>query len=188
MSKVNYENLYYSIQVIGSLTLCFLTGALVYFTAQMVKEMKKTRRANIRPNVVVTLVPSIWAINFADILIKNIGLGGAYDISIKCKQEQKIENNKSINDLSYTSISFLAPNEEFRSSIGSWKELGENELTFEIVCKNLLGETILSNNSFNHLQFTDLSELGGNIEVKIYRQLEKMAKDINKIASQISKR
>ena len=119
----------------GVLTLIFsgvvtvATVVTAWLNARLVAETRKMRAAQTEPCLQLTYRSRDESISLLDVMVKNIGLGPAYDISFSIRAENR---NDLPNDLEESlgklacfsqGLVYLGPNQEFSSF---WTSLYEN--------------------------------------------------------------
>lgn len=102
--------------VLLTTVLVIVTTIYVILTWRLAKEATTMRRLQSEPKVIVFYRLREESINIADLVIKNIGLGAAYNIKLKLSPDFKYRTGKMISTINLfkNGIVFLGPNEEKR--------------------------------------------------------------------------
>jgi len=115
----------------GALTVLFSAlvalATLVYaiLTWRLVNETRRMRKAQTDANITVSVVITERWVNFLELLVKNEGVGPAYDIAFKLEPIDPEGCDKSIidviNELGFVKngLAFLSPGREIRSFLTS---------------------------------------------------------------------
>jgi hypothetical protein len=102
--------------VLVTISLVIVTIIYVILTWRLAKEAKTMRRLQSEPKVIVFYRLREESINIADLVIKNIGLGAAYNIKLNLSSDFKYRTGEMISTINLlkNGIVFLGPNEEKR--------------------------------------------------------------------------
>lgn len=112
---------------IATIFLAIITAVYVYLTWQLLQENKKMRNALNEPKVIAILDP--YKVRLVELVIKNIGLGPAYNIFLKIEPDFICHSTKKLfskHSFVQKGITYLAPNEEFRHFLNLVSEMKEN--------------------------------------------------------------
>jgi hypothetical protein len=183
---------------VATLILAGLTFAYVLFTRNMVKEMRETRIAQDRPEVIVDADYSDRDV--VDVVVRNIGKGGARDITFEFSTplESSISLRKDsegvpLNELPYfeEGIEFLAPGAEIRAFWDTYVNLlpllrdrGLDEgITITSKYKSLSGEPYETKWTINPLRLSGKPNVRRRGENEIAKAIESIAKDVHRVVS-----
>jgi hypothetical protein len=187
----------------GALSAIFsgvVTVATVFYawlTVKLVHETRQMRKVQTEPRIEVTYRIRDEGINFLDIVIRNIGLGPAYDIKFEVKSEttnsgcaELVEALLSLSSFQ-NGLSYLGPNQEYFSF---WTSLVEGDKTkadsrIVITC----AYRSVTGTCYKYECRVDLSELKGTHRLgeppmqKIAKQIETLANDFHNVTAGINR-
>lgn len=92
------------------------TVVYAILTWKLVSETKKMREIQIEPKVFVYVQPREECINVIDIIIKNAGLGPAYDIEFNINPDFQQISGKLLSEIGFLKdgLKYLAPNQKYQ--------------------------------------------------------------------------
>ena len=101
---------------ISSLIVAIITAVYVYFSWLLLQESKKMRLLQNQPRVSITFEPEGDQINLIDLVIKNTGLGPAYDLYFELQSDFEILEDARLSEVGLikNGLSHLGPQQEFR--------------------------------------------------------------------------
>jgi hypothetical protein len=130
---------------ISSFIVAAITSVYVVFTWYMLQESKKMRLLQSQPSVSITTEPEgSGPISLIDLVIKNIGLGPAYDLRFKYKPDIEIIDGALLSEVGLIKdgIPYLAPQQEFKILLtnlyGASKEKKEQPLSITVQYRDSL--------------------------------------------------
>ena len=179
-----------AISAISTAILAIITAIYACLTRRMAIETTNMRKLQSEPNVVVFYRPKEESINIVELVIKNTGLGAAYNIKLNICPDFKYRTGKNISEINLfkNGIAFLGPNEERRFWLASLVEQNKNH-EYE-----KLNIEISYSAGFDSIQFLkrasfeiDFTEIYGLILaqnpplVKIANHLEKIENELKKL-------
>jgi hypothetical protein len=181
------------IGLVFSLVVTIATVVSAWLNARLVSETRKMREAQTEPHIQVTYkIRDEW-INLLDVVVRNIGLGPAYDISFELRAESSsggknnlVNSMKKLNCFS-KGLVYLGPDQVFSSF---WTNLTEDqasklETRVFVTCRYRNATRV----RYEVPCVLDLSELKGISRIgeppllKISKQIESIAKSIDHLAS-----
>lgn len=183
----------------GALNVLFtavVAGATVVYavlTSRLVRETRDLRRAQTEPQVEVFMRMRDEWVSLIDLVIKNIGLGPAYDVRFVVAVDQDSPGSqdliKALRELrSVTSgIRFLAPGQEFSSHWTVMTENFDTKIEARITLKSTYRDA--SGASYHRDHVVDFSELKGVSRIgeppllKIAKLMEDLKRDISSLAT-----
>jgi hypothetical protein len=181
------------IGLVFSLVVTIATVVTAWLNARLVSETRRMREAQTEPHIEVTYkIRDEW-INLLDVVVRNIGLGPAYDISFELRAESSNEDKSDLVDslekmnCFSKGLVYLGPDQEFSSF---WTNLTEGHAS-------KLGTRVLVTCRYRNATSVryevpcvlDLSALKGISRIgeppllKISKQIESIAKSIDHLAS-----
>lgn len=166
--------------------LALATAALVYVTWILAKEAKLTRKEQQRPNIIISLEPHKDHINFAELIIENIGYGPAYDlkVSFSCKVRS---DNVIFNEMKLLNQNVLKPKSIIKTFAGRWDEIAPKQFETTLNYKNISQEYITEKFLIDTEQFNGLSTIGNNPLLEISKNTKKIADSISHVSSGFKK-
>lgn len=103
------------LELLNSTTLIAVaTIFYAFLTYILVSETGKMRKAQTEPEISITVQPSEWWINYIDMVIENIGLGSARNISFEVISDFECEKGKFVSDIGYIKygLDYFAPKQK----------------------------------------------------------------------------
>lgn len=181
------------IGLVFSLVVTIATVVTAWLNARLVSETRRMREAQTEPHIQVTYkIRDEW-INLLDVVVRNIGLGPAYDISFELRAESSNEEKNDLVDsmekLNCFSkgLVYLGPDQEFSSfwtnlTEGHASKLGTRVL---VTCRyrNATGVRYEMPCVLDLSELKGISRIGEPPLIKISKQIESIAKSIDHLAS-----
>lgn len=130
------------ITLIFSFAITMSTIIYAILTWCLIRETRKMRKAQTEPNVSVYVQPSHVWMHFFDFVVKNIGLGPAYDVKFKILEEFAIKNDRKLSDIDFMKegINYMPPNYSvssyFFNILGQYEEIINKSLKIKVMYKN----------------------------------------------------
>ena len=169
------------------------TVIYAWLTAKLVNETRRMREAQTEPSLQVVYRNRDEWINLLDVAVRNIGLGAAYDITFEIRAELK-EGDKndlvdSLGKLGCFSkgLVYLGPNQELTSF---WTKLMDGHASkldsrVFIHCRyrSATGARYESQCVLDLSEIKGISRIGEPPLLKIAKQLETIAKDLNHLTT-----
>ncbi len=181
------------IGLVFSLVVTVATVVTAWLNAHLVSETRKMREAQTEPHIQVTYRTRDEGINFLDVAIRNIGLGPAYEISFSLRSENTCEEKNdpidSLQNLNCFSkgLTYLGPDQEFSSF---WTSLFDGHASklntrIRITCRyrNATGVQYEIPCVLDLSELKGISRIGEPPLLKIGKQLEAIAKDLNHLST-----
>ncbi|MHB8118056.1 MAG: hypothetical protein ACYDHX_04930 [Methanothrix sp.] len=177
----------------GAVTALFTVGltivTLIYacLTWGISKETKMMRKAQTEPNISATIQAEEGNINLIDLIIKNIGLGPAYNVKFEANPDFESRFCK-LSEIGFikNGLPYFAPNQEFQIFLANLIENFEEILkkTFEI---KITYESNL-HESYSNTYLIDFSQrIGSSLTqpplYEIADNIKQIQSDINKIST-----
>lgn len=159
-------------------------STIVYaiLTAFLVKETKKMRKIQTDPHIFINLEQSEFSISFIDLVVKNIGLGPAYEVKFKVIKDFEMKRKGNISNIGFikNGLQYFAPQQITKQFIASFIDddtnLEEREFEIEVEYKNSIGDSFNEKFLLSFAQFKSITQLGsGSPLYKISKELEKIA-------------
>jgi hypothetical protein len=176
-----------SIIAILTFVLAVSTGIYAYLTWRMVNETKRMREIQSEPNISIYFKSKEEYIGLIDLVIKNIGLGPAFNIDFKVNPDFKYTDNKNISELNLfkNGLNHLAPNQEIIFFLNSLPIILEQKLplSFDITVnyENVMKKKFQNTYNIDLLEIMGLRRAGEPPLKKISDQLEKINNEIKKM-------
>ncbi|WGF86583.1 hypothetical protein [Marinivivus vitaminiproducens] len=165
---------------------CF-TLALVFYTALLAREARKTRELQISPIVVVSIEPARYQ-TFATLVIENTGFGVAREIEISFDPDITIKRENigdivKLSSLTITKIPLLKPKQSLSISIGRFNNISPSCSVVSISCRDSLGKKHTYSNRIDISVYDDMSKLGVDALEGIEKELKKFSQDLKNVMS-----
>jgi hypothetical protein len=181
------------IGLVFSLVVTIATVVTAWLNAHLVSETRKMREAQTEPHIQVTYRTRDEGINFLDVAIRNIGLGPAYEISFSLRYENTCEEKNDLVDslqklnCFFKGLTYLGPDQEFSSF---WTSLFDGHASklntrIHITCRyrNATGVQYEIPCVLDLSELKGISRIGEPPLLKIGKQLEAIAKDLNHLST-----
>jgi hypothetical protein len=182
-----------AVTAISTVFLTIITFVYVLLTRSISKETEMMRKAQTAPNISVTIQSEEESINLIDLIIKNIGLGPAYNVKFEINPdfEDRFLSGK-LSDIGFikNGLPYFAPNQEFKILLTNITENDEEKLKkafeIEITYESNIHEP------YSNTYLIDFSQQCGlsSGEPPLYRiadDIEQIQKDINHISTGFTK-
>jgi homoaconitase/3-isopropylmalate dehydratase large subunit len=180
-----------------SMIVAVATVVYARLTASLVSETKRLREVQTEPSLEVLYISYEDAMPLLEFVVKNVGQGTAYDISLQIDNESlKHDSNELIVNLQNmqifkTGMNLLCPSQEYKSFWTDVRKDSEKKLKLPIKvissCKSSAGI------DYKKQHILDLSELEGKVKLgthplyKIAKSIENIEKNIAHLSSGFSK-
>jgi hypothetical protein len=169
------------------------TAVYAVLTARLVRETRDLRRAQTEPRIeIFARMRDEW-VSLIDLVIKNIGLGPAYDIRFQISTERETEGSaeliRVLTELrSVTSgISFLAPGQEFSSHwtvmTDRFETKIEARITFKSTYRDASGMSYEREYAVDFSEFKGVRRVGEPPLIKIARLMEDLKRDTSSLVT-----
>lgn len=169
------------------------TVIYAWLTAKLVNETRRMREAQTEPSLQVVYRNRDEWINLLDVAVRNIGLGAAYDITFEIRAELK-EGDKndlvdSLGKLGCFSkgLVYLGPNQEFTSFWTNLMDGHASKLDSRVFIhcryRSATGARYESQCVLDLSEIKGISRIGEPPLLKIAKQLEVIAKDLNHLTT-----
>lgn len=177
-----------ALQAIFALVVAVATVVYAWLTYKLVAETRRMRRAQSEPRIEVFFRPSDISVNFLEFVVKNIGLGAAYDIKFSVEPGRasdtlpKLVARLEAIQVLRTGMSFLAPSQEFFSFWDSLFGVAEPALNAPIRIrtswKDAAGAEFEAIHVLNLQELLGMSRIGKQPMQVVAESLEALAKSI----------
>ncbi|RLJ09256.1 MAG: hypothetical protein DRP13_00590 [Candidatus Aenigmatarchaeota archaeon] len=165
------------------------TVVYAILTWKLVSETKELREAQTEPRISVIYQPREEWINFIDLVIKNIGLGPAYDIKFEITPDFEYRKGHFLSELNFMKkgIKYLAPNQRIQFFLTSMVEDFENKIkkpfTIKVIYKNKFGKKYSESFVIDFSELVGLGQLGEPPLHKIAKNIENIQRDIHHLST-----
>jgi len=153
------------IQIGASLILAILTGIYVYLTKKILYEMKKARKEEKKPYIVIDVdIPRVPIFN---LIMKNIGTGPAKNVEVKFDPDIYLPHEGvKLSELPlFQRIKYFSPGKEHKLFLGmSWDKINDQNLTdlkikVYLAYENMWGENIHDEMAIDFTIYKDLTQI-----------------------------
>jgi len=187
------ENNSGAFSVIFTAIVAISTFVYAILTWKLVGETRSLRKVQTDPQVSVFIQHREEFINIIDMVIKNIGLGPAYDITFELDNDIMDLGKKPISELNYfkSGINYIAPGQTIKFVLTSM--LDDFEKKKNICIKINVRYKDKNNNLYQETFSIDFSEYLGILQLseppmyKIAKNIEKLQADFHRISTGFSK-
>jgi len=183
--------------VVFSCVVAVSTFIYAILTWRLVSETRKMHKSQTDAKVTIGIKTRDDYINFIDFVVKNEGVGPAYNIifDIEPVEQNKTEKSilETINGLGFIKkgIEYLSPQQEFRTFLTSMIENSEEKIETAINIKvsytTSSGERINDKFLLDFSIFEKLIQLGTSPLTKIAKDIETIRQDIDRLSSGASR-
>lgn len=167
----------------------FATIVYAILTWMLVSETKEMREVQTEPRVSVVFQPREEWINFIDLIVKNIGLGPAYDIKFNVKPDFEYRKGRSLSEINFikNGVKYLNPNQKIQFFLTNLVEGFDKKVkipfTIEVSYKNKFGKKYSENFVIDFSELLGLGQLGEPPLHKIAKNIEDIQKDIHHLST-----
>ena len=169
------------------------TVVYAFLTASLTRETKKMRKSQTEPKVSVYLQQNPVAVGFFDLIVKNIGLGPAYNVTFDVLEEFEVKKGRKLSDIDFIheGINYMPPDysiETFFLSVSGdqYYEIIDKNIKIKVMYKNSEGKVLSETIKLNMSQFKGIQRLGDDPINKIAQSIEHIQKDINRLSTGFS--
>ena len=177
------------ITLIFSAVVAISTVIYAILTWRLTSETKIMRKSQTAPKISVYLQTCRAGMGFFDLIIKNIGLGPAYNVRFVVLEEFDVRGDRNLSDIDFIHevIKYMPPNYSietfFLSLTGEqYKEIIDKTIKIKVVYENSKGEKISEIINLNMSQFKGRQRLGDDPVNVIAKNIEKIQKDIHNLS------
>lgn len=178
---------------ISSLIVAIITGAYTFLSWRLLRESKMMRMLQNQPRVSITFEPEGPNINVIDLIVKNTGLGPAYDLQFSLASDIEIVEGMQLSEVGLIKkgAPYLAPNQEIRFLYTILYGKSEEKLGKPVILETSYRDVF--DTTYNETFTLDLSILSGMLGLSkppleiLTDTMKEMRKDTQTIASMISR-
>lgn len=177
------------LSLLFSLIVTVSTVVYAILTWRLVSETQKMRKMQIEPKISIILQPCEEWIAFVDLVIQNIGLGAAYDVSFAVEPDFTCELGQPLSQVGIikNGLKYLAPGQKYQffliSTADKFDELKNNPFSIHVIYKDCIKEEYADTFFIDFGQFDGMSQVGTAPLHKIAQSLERLQKDINNLST-----
>lgn len=177
-----------------------VAGATVFYaklTHELVAETRRLREAQSAPHVSVRIEGTPTAFGFTDIVVENVGLGPAYDVSFEVECDLDLDRGRKLSGIGFikNGVKYLAPKQRLASFLISLFEVqdtkmeGPDRLQFALTVnyRDAAGKALKERYAADFAHFVGMHRLGTPAIESIAESMKKLKDDIGKIGSGWSK-
>lgn len=170
----------------GIVALATIVYALL--TWKLVSETKEMRETQTEPRISVIFQPKEEWVNFIDMVIKNIGLGPAYDIQFEISPDFEYRKGHFLSKLNIMKgVKYLAPNQKIQFFLTSLVENFEDKIkkpfNIKVTYKNKFGKNYSEPFTIDFSELVGLEQLGKPPLYKIAKNIEKIQEEIHHLST-----
>lgn len=121
--------------VLGAVVTAVATVMLWRVTKVLAVETKRMAEASAQPQVVVSIEPNQWAMNYADIIVANTGNATAFDVLVKFDPEIPREPEMPDRPTPLQTISLLRPGQQVVNFLSSFAPIIDISYTVTVSWK-----------------------------------------------------
>ena len=148
------------------------------------------RKSQTEPKISVFLQISRVAIHCVDLVVKNVGLGAAYNVRFEVLEEFDVRGGRKLSDIDFIheGISYMPPNYSietfFLQMMGErYKEVIDRKIKIKAIYENSEGKKISEIIHINMSQFKGVQRLGNDPVNTIANNIEKIRRNIDFLSS-----
>ena len=175
--------------LIFSAIVTIATCCYALLTWKLVSETRKMREIQTEPVISIIMKPKEEELSFIDMVIKNIGLGPAYNIKFDIDPDFEWRKGKYFSHYGFMKkgLNYLAPNQEVNFFLTSMIEDGKKKMEFNF--KLIVAYENNLKKIYKQIYLFDFSELEGVHRVgkpplyKISKDVEEISKNIQHVCT-----
>lgn len=179
-----------ALSVLFMLVVAISTLFYAILTWRLTSETTKMRKAQTEPKISIFLQTCRVGMGFFDLIVKNIGLGSAYNVRFKVLEEFNVRGDRKLSDIDFIheGIKYMPPNYSvqtfFLQLMGDhYKEIIDKNIRVQAIYENSKGEKISEIINLNMSQFKGRQRLGDDPMNVIAKNIEKIQRDIHGLSS-----
>jgi len=165
------------------------TGVYAFLTWKLVSETKKMREVQTEPRVWVGIYTREESIHLKDLVIQNIGMGPAYNITFEIIPDFEYLNGKFLSNLNLfkDGLRYLAPNQKVQffltNMLENWDKKIKTPFNVGVYYQNSLGRKLEDHYTIDFSLLVGLAYVGEPPLQKIAKNVEEMQKDLGRVSS-----
>jgi hypothetical protein len=174
--------------IIFSALVAFSTVIYAILTWKLVNETIKLRKAQTEPKISIRIEPNERCVYYCDMIIENIGLGPAYDITFKLVNDVRDFHDKPLAELNIikNGIKYLSHGSKRQFFLSQFSKLKESEdfrdsFDIKVFYKNGQNDQKEEVFKIDFSEFFGISKLGESPMNSIASSLEKIEKKIQSL-------
>jgi len=182
-----------AIQVVFSALVTLATVVYALLTWVLVSETRRMRKAQTDAKVTVSVESRPQHFGFVDIVVRNEGVGPAYDVHFGVQPLAAGAGDQSlvdtISELGFIQkgVGYFSPNQEFRSFLASLRENHElkmeTTITVDVSYRTAAGEEVKDRYDLDFSVFRNMVQLGKPDLYSIAQSVEKVQKDVHHLTT-----
>jgi len=171
----------------------FSTVVYAILTWQLVKENRKIRETQTEPVISIFIVQSEQWINLIDLVVRNIGLGPAYNLEFSVEPDFVYEKGRKLSEINFikNGIQYLPPHQEIRffltSLVEDYQTKKETPFKISVIYENYSKKKYKQEYPIDFSIWDGLFFIGKNSLVKISDSLENIKKDLHNLTTGFNK-
>ncbi len=178
-----------AITLVFSLVITISTVVYALLTWKLTSETRRMRKTQTEPKISIYLKPCQVSMLFFDLVIKNIGLGVAYNVKFKVLEEFDISEDRKLSEIDFIKegINYMPPDYSvetyFLHILGQYERIIDKKIKIKITYKNSEGRGLSEIINLNMSQFKGIQKIVSDPLNKIAKNIESLQKDIHYISS-----
>lgn len=186
-----------ALNVLFTAVVALATVVYAVLTSKLVRETRHLRQVQTEPHVEIFCHMRDEWMSLIDIVVKNIGLGPAYDLRFEVSATAQNEGTeallKQLKEFQFitSGITFLAPGQEVSSF---WTNMTEQfdkkieaRLVFRSSCRSATGQTYGREHTIDLSEFRGIHRIGEPPLLKIAKLIDSLQRDIGHLSSGFKK-
>lgn len=161
------------------------TVVTTWLNQRLVRETASLRQAETDPDIALDIEPRRFQSSFFDVVIRNVGRGPAYNLSFVLDKYWAGRPGSPFYEMALfrDGLTYLAPDQELRSFVGTYRDLDHGQLTITVTYFGKAGtkQTFMERFTIDVGQFEGTLEVGAPPERKATRALERIADDLHRL-------
>lgn len=161
------------------------TVVTTWLNQRLVRETASLRKAETDPDIALYIEPRRFQNSFFDVVIRNVGRGPAYNVSFVLDEYWAGKRDSPFYEMALfrDGLKYLAPDQELRSFVGTYRDLDHGPLTITVTYYSKAGTKHPSMEPFtiDVGQFEGTLEVGAPPERKAASALERISADLHRL-------
>lgn len=164
------------------------TVVYAMLTWKLTSETRIMRNVQTDPKISIYLCSTQVTKHCLDLIIKNTGMGPAYDVKFIVLEEFDIKKEKKISEIDFIKegVTYMPPGYSletlFLNFLETYDEIIDKKLKIQVEYKNIYNNKMSEIITINMSQFKGRLHLGENPIITISKNIEQIKNEISKIA------
>ena len=165
------------------------TAAYAILTWKLTAETRRMRQAQTEPMVSIWFAPRPESINFVDLIVRNTGLGPAFDVEFVVTPDFEYDNGRFLSQLNLMAngVPYLAPGQTIQFFLTSLIERFDQKINTPFVItaryRDAQGKQFANDYTIAFSQLEGLAQLGEPPLMKMAKHIEQLERDFHHVTT-----